>query len=143
MDKFIADKLDYFAAHAPAMPVWFKTEDAPDKPHKPNDYPSQFGKGSGYKYKDIVAIHYNDDAGEFMDDFETKVPVDIRDVIKADFDKWDSDFDKYFETYPAWEAINKLKAMTNWRFTYAYYMAQMSDACHEPSGAVMPKVSFT
>ena len=114
--------LDYFAAHAPAVPHWFKHENPEKEPRKPLTY--DFFRTT-YKHGEILKTHFNEEEEDEtgLDElFFTEIPEIIRREILSDLALRKSAWAEYFDIHPIWEQKDKMLRITQWRFAYAKAM---------------------
>lgn len=114
--------LDYFAAHAPAVPHWFKHENPEKEPKKPLTYDFF---STTYKHGEMLKKYFNDEFDDktgFSESFFTEIPEIIQEEILADIIQRKSAWQDYFAIQPLWEQKDKMLRIVQWRFAYAKAM---------------------
>jgi len=117
--------LDYFAAHAPAVPHWFKHQNPDKEPRIPSNFLSF---RDNYKHGAILKRYYNEEHEEddiiksFSRLFFLKVSESIQKEILEYLRRRDCECDSYSTIKPLWEQKDKMLRITQWRFAYAKAM---------------------
>lgn len=111
--------LEYYAAHAPKAPEWFKPVMEP-RPKKPQHWEYR----DGVTEADIKFIKRN----YFEDDWIGKErPTKRRRQIMK---QYDDEMEKWYKADKAWEAENKLQHIVQWRFKYAQAMVDQTHSSY-------------
>lgn len=109
-------KLEYFAAHAPEIPEWFKPELRPE-PIKPAYFSNAFGKTSSYPHSDFYRANW-DEENEVWICKEEEIPEKMKTDLEALSQKWNN----YISDHEKWEMEYRLARIYQWRWKYANLM---------------------
>lgn len=113
--------LDYFVAHAPAIPpAWWK----PEMPPQPFYHPTleRFITDNEEKkwlmfYNDEAETWHENDKDSYREDDEVRVT--IPDSFKEKIKQWYIDWKTKYEAVQAWEEKEKIERLVQWPYFYA------------------------
>lgn len=102
--------IEYFAAHAPAVPDWFEPQ-LPEKPQPPEHYemilnPVQL---------DIVKKAWSDDNDDWYEENDVRVTKEIDRVMKS----WVKQWKEFRAESRQWEEDKQIQTLMQWPFYYA------------------------
>lgn len=120
------DLRDYFAAHAPEVPDWFKP-DIPEKPKHPGYMHNTFGKGSGHPHADVFIQRWDEEeedwySVEFIRNIGQQQAKKIPESLKIEVANHLNNIREWRKADEIWNINKRWETVSQWRYKYADFM---------------------